>query len=295
MIVYHRPLSPGPNDRIRLVVDTSGFLGIKRVEFFYFRQGDAETQRALCVPGAGATACSVSVGAAAPGELWYNARVTGRSIDGNKVTIDAGNGFLTDVWPPAAALSDHPHAVYRLRVPAVDDGMVGVALARDPSDGTYGEEDARADIEACVYDGVFREPMYRWRSNQVGLWFARRPAYTRPYNYGWDTRCAQKPWPRELAAFGVLPDHLGHSRYDVIGVMHRWGAARSNTVGPAAVGFRDCSGTVVGYPEKRSFSSHGTQPLTFLHELGHAGFGLADEYYENDSTRNVVPGFHRIP
>jgi hypothetical protein len=291
MIVYHRPLSAGPSDRITFVVDTSGLLGIKSVKVYYFRQGDSQTQTASCVPMSGATACSVTVGTAPPGELWYTARVTGWDANRNEVTIDAGNGFLTDVWPAAAQLSAHPNAVYRLRVPAVDDGMVGVALARDPSGGAYGEQDARADTEACVYDGVFREPMYRWRNDQVGFWFARREAYTRPYSHGWDTRCAQKPWPREMAASGgVLPDQLGRSRFDVLGVVHRYSSA-GNTVGPAAAGFRDCSGVVVGNPEKRSFSSRGTEPLTFLHELGHAGFGLSDEYYEDESTRRVVPGF----
>ncbi|MEN0066210.1 MAG: hypothetical protein AAGA48_28980 [Myxococcota bacterium] len=293
LYIDHQPLNPAVGDQITFALDTEGFATTSSVTIDLIVPGPGAVVKTCTLSTAGD--CSVTEIGSSKGAGFYNATVVGTNAAGAMVTVTSGHGFLFEVGRPDNDPLTDSFAVFPLRVPVVDDGMLEVVLAHDPGRPVgYDENTAIADLETILYDYLFEDPIYRWRSTQVAFWYARRPAFTRPYNEGWDTRCGQKPFPDKLHA-GALPDGL--EQYEVLGVIHRNGGPGgvSDPIDGPTSSYRDCAGVVAGPDPLGSFSAHGQRPLTFMHELGHAGYELSDEYTEEESTRRVNPGLPPHP
>jgi hypothetical protein len=185
---------------------------------------------------------------------------------------------LREPVAPVAALAD----TYRLEV----------AWVRDPQN--HSEADFLDDLERIVYEGILKDPVYRWRDPQFTFSVTLNSGVTTSYYSGIDTRCGQNPWPREDQPF---PTELNHVA--VLAVVHRRTSTPDVEGGALARNFRDCAGTLVDNAAIRTFSVTGGitgTPIIAKHEFGHAAFGLGDEYTESDDTRRVpvppteVPG-----
>jgi hypothetical protein len=165
-----------------------------------------------------------------------------------------------------------PSTVLDLRVPVPTLGAWRVLLVRDGS--SYASDlDVWNDAQHFLYDQILVDPAWLWRDNQLAFYYLTRPGVTTDYYSAVSTRCGQDPWP----GTGTPPDVLFA---DAVGVIHRH------------TGFRDCAGLGVvttGAAPRRNFAAYGPEPRIVQHELGHALFGLGDEYWEPQSSREV-PG-----
>jgi hypothetical protein len=167
-----------------------------------------------------------------------------------------------------------------------DSYRLEVAWVRDPLNQT--ENDFLTDIERSVYDGILRDPIYRWRDPQLAFSVTGNTGVTTSYYSGIDTRCGQNPWPRQDRPF---PNQL--NQVAVLAVLHRQTATPDVEGGPLELQFRDCAGEFVGNTSERTIHTFsvtggiGDTPIIAKHEFGHAAFGLGDEYTESDETRRV--------
>ncbi len=142
----------------------------------------------------------------------------------------------------------------------------------------YADAPFLEDVEAAINGQVHRDPVLRWRSQQLAWYFYGRAGQVASVDSGLTARCGGDPWPSERLDIR-LPELLRDA--DVLGSLHRQGTEQDP--------FRDCAANHAAAPEVATFSASGFSPQTFQHELGHALFGLGDEYAEDELTRDF-PG-----
>ena len=131
-------------------------------------------------------------------ELAGDKRVKGRAYYRFTAAAAFGSDRLITLREPVIDVPDL-QPTYRVDTAWVRDPM------RDPA-GTdhYSETQFTADIETGVYEGILKDPVYRWRDDQLGFYLYSDPGFTSSYYSGFDTRCGQNPWPAEAAFRGVL-------------------------------------------------------------------------------------------
>lgn len=281
----HDPLIPQPGKtvtiRIEPDLDPASTATVQRAVAQLTETGITE-QVCAAQPG-GAFACTFTLGAA--GAKVYSARL--ELSDGTRVHTQAAYRFTALATLPADELVD-------VRVPVSapkgfrDTYRVDLAFVRDPEN--FGMDDFVLAARTATFAGILADPVYRWRDRHLGFYLHTRPGFVESYYTPRDTRCGRNPWPQDAA----LPARL--AEMEVMGVLHRK-AADSNGiegsgVAPANVAFRDCAGRSVRRTALGTFSANAAIaafPSIAKHEYGHAGFGLGDEYTEDDSTRNVPP------
>jgi hypothetical protein len=197
-----------------------------------------------------------------------------------------GSDRLVTLREPVVDVRNLP-ATYRMDTAWVRDSM----RAFPTDEEQYSESQFISDIEIAVYDGILRDPVYRWRDDQLGFYVYSDPGFTTTYYSGFDTRCGQNPWPAESEFRSTLKD------METIGVLHRYSgkSALEGTVAseppPTANTIRDCSGAAVKQEQIGTFSVRGGTAETASiakHEFGHAAFSLGDEYPESEVTRRVA-------
>ena len=139
-----------------------------------------------------------------------------------------------------------------------------------------------SDTEQFLYSQILEDPAYRWRDNQLAFYYYTYPGVTTDYYSGLASRCGQAPWPIGGSG-GNFPYYTPTEILfaDVIAVIHKNDS------------FRDCAGLGVqidGASPSRRVMAHGKRPTVVQHELGHALFGLGDEYNEGEDTRAAPAG-----
>ena len=295
VFVSHHPIRaiPGQAITVRIEPDVRDVDGaVSRGVAQLVRQSDGANELKTCdAAGDGTFACTFTL-RAADDEYVYG---------GN---IDLQNGTRVQsrtTYRFRAAASAGPNDLITLREPVkkvaslADSYRVQTAFVRDESGSSngaplYPEGDFSADIETAVYEGVLRDPVYRWRDDQLAFYQFGKPGFTSSFYSGLDTRCGQNPWPADAAFPGQLQP------MEAVGVLHRHptsGASVEGTIDPAAdlaTVFRDCAGPAVKAANIRTFSATSGSDVAQIakHEFGHGAFGLGDEYTEPNSTRNVA-------
>lgn len=225
--------------------------------------------------------------------LRYSAHIEITDSDGDgRVNADAQYQFT------AIDLDSQAVRLMPIRVPVAPRSSVrgtrfslDTILTRDPSAGAYDAEAWRDTMSDFIYLGLLRDPVYRWRSNQLAFYAYTQPALVSDYYSGRDTRCGQNPWP-ELE---FLPAPVRAA--DAIGVLHQRSASAAGGIESVGGDFRDCAGRIVSRKlttaataEMVSFSARGgdsSSARLAAHEFGHALFGLSDEYNEQTTTRQT--------
>jgi hypothetical protein len=270
--VHHEPLLPGPEEAIRIVAVAEPAPGdtVREISISFGGDGHPFARRTCS-----ATPCTQTFAAGHRSGLGiYSAQMT----DSRGRTTGSASAYYFQIG--SATSSSSPNVI--LRAPFdlyVGQRALKVLLVRNEAD--YPSQDAvRADAQTLLYDGLLADPIYRWRDNQIAVYLSAFPGSTSDYYSGLTNRCGQLPWlGRATESFA----ESAASTADAVVVLHRQS------------GWRDCAGLGVagaGAGIERRASADGRRPETFAHELGHALFGLADEYQEStgDRTARSVTG-----
>ena len=276
--VIHRPLHPDPGEAVRIIARPEG-LGGGSVSVMFTLAGGSHTvscgeadlvdgECVLELPGRDVR----------QGLGFYSAKIT----LGEQEWRSPGTYSFRIGTPPEP--DSGAARVIPLRVPVEQtDRFYGVLLVPDISsfevsfEGRMAFADFGELVEPLLYEGLLEDPVYRWRDNQIGIYATERAGRVTGYASGLSSRCGGNPWPG-LAQQGI--DVSSETRLaDAIGVLHNQG-------------FRDCAGlgSDPGGGALPHFSADVGDPLLFQHELGHALFGLADEYWEATESRRAPPG-----
>jgi hypothetical protein len=302
VFVSHEPLLPQPGTviTIRLVPDLAGDSSVSAA-FATLRQGTgAGTEKPCAAQSDGTFTCEFTLGGA-DGTATYAGRI--ELADGSRVASRATYLFSVRSTVPASTLV--PVRVPVKRVDALAEGYrMDTALIRGLGND-YDVAQFVADAHEAMFDGILSDPVYRWRDDQLGFYLFTQPGITTSYYSGFDTRCGQNPWPVER----TLPPAL--APIEVIGVLHRLATeanaaeGRAQATAPTPNTFRDCAGRVVRplavgqpVPDIGTFSLTAgltDSPAIVTHEFGHAAFGLGDEYFESNATRNTPAGLLTPP
>jgi hypothetical protein len=287
VFVSHHPLIPRPSTTllVRLSPDLPADVSVSAAKATLSDTNGAAIETRDCAPTGDIFECQFNLPSTAP-VLVYG----GRLELSNGTSVSSRTTYRFTVAP---ALPDN--RVLEVRVPVApvrslaETYRVDTALARDP-DG-YPIESFVGDVELALYQGVLRDPAYRWRDDQLGFYVYSRHALVTSYYSGRDTRCGKNPWPRDES----FPTEL--TGIETLGVLHRKTATTDGLEGrvTAPVGadvFRDCAGQAVKQDGVGTFSATAglaESALIATHEFGHAAFGEGDEYTEDQATRNVPP------
>jgi len=180
-----------------------------------------------------------------------------------EVTDSAGSQAQsadTYVFQIGLALGAEP---FPLRAPLTDvsraDSVLEVAFV--PHVDSYADvREMLADLEAFV-PVLLDDPAYRWRDDQLSLWYYPHFAEASSYYSGLTTRCGGDPWP-----YIDFPAEVLFA--DAIGVVHRQDD------------FRDCA-------SEGLFMAHASKPELIQHEMAHVLFGVGDEYSESTADREM--------
>lgn len=287
VFVSHHPILPRPDSRliVRLTPDLTSDASVSVARVTLMQSNGTPLEVRTCTAASGVFECQFALPA-------------GEAVLAYSGALELSNGDVvrsraTYRFTVTTALV--PDSLVEVRVPVArtselaDTYRVDTALARDPEG--YSIDSFISDVEQSVFDGMLRDPAYRWRDDQLGFYIYARSAFVTSYYSGRDTRCGKNPWPRDAS----LPAAL--SGIETLGVFHRKTTTSDGIEGrvTAPVGanvFRDCAGQAVKLPDVGTFSATaGVPEFTDIatHEFGHAAFGLGDEYSESDTTRRVQP------
>lgn len=267
--VHHEPLLPGPDEEIRIVAVAEPAPATTVTEVSVSFGGNGHPFERRTCPG---SPCELRFAAGhLPGLALYSAQMT----DSRGVTTRSASAYYFQIV--TGAPSAGPNVILR----APFDLYAGrrafkILLVRDGARADYPTQEAvRGDAQTLIYDGLLADPVYRWRDDQLAFYLSTTPGSTSDYHSGLTNRCGQLPWLGTLDATEDAAESAA-STADAVVVLHR------------QPGWRDCAGlgrVDAGAGMQRRASAYGRQPDTFAHELGHALFGLADEYQENTRDR----------
>ena len=260
--VLHSPLNPEPGDPIELRARA---------------EGGVEVELNLIVPGrghqqhtcAGSGTCDHTfTGARRAGGGLYWARV--RTSSGDMVRSPGAYGFTVgEIRPPAPGAA--PTRLHVLRSGSSASAALKVAFIRHGNSYPNTEFDGFLEDLEAVIEGLVTDPAWRWRDNQLAVYLLNRTGQTSDRASGEATRCGQRPF-----ITGTLPAQLAD--FDAVGVIHD------------NAGWRDCAGLADSTGGPALFSGYGGEPAVVRHELGHALFGLGDEYTESTASRTAPGG-----
>jgi hypothetical protein len=288
VFISHHPLIPEPGSQlvVRLAPDLPGDASVSAAMATLANGDGAPIESRVCASSPdGAFNCAFT--------LPEGGRVLAYSgslelSNGDTVRTRATYRFTVAAELPTDGLME-------IRVPLnrtsglADPYRVDTAWVRDPEG--YEALAFVSDVEQNVFEGVLRDPAYRWRDDQLGFFLYTKAAFVTSYYSGRDTRCGKNPWPREPTFPAAL------AGIETLGVLHRKTTSSDGVEGrvTAPVGpdiFRDCAGQAVKQPGVGTFSATTDLPESALvakHEFGHAAFGLGDEYTEPEETRRASP------
>lgn len=273
--VIHRPLHPRIGEPMRIIARPEGLEG-GSVTVSLASSGGSRTK--VCGPADlvdGECVMAMPGREVREGGGFYSAKIN----QGGREWFSPGTYAFQIGTPEPPAPGEA--RVIPLRVPLEQtDRYHAVLLVADIESFDVGFEGRVAftlfgdAIEPLLYDGLLEDPVYRWRDNQIGIYATERAGQVSDYYSGHSSRCGADPWPGLAEQGNDLSEEIDIA--DVIGVLH-------------TRGFRDCAGLGTTGGVVPHFSADVGDPLLFQHELGHALFGLADEYLEATDSRQA-PG-----
>lgn len=267
IFVRHEPLHPQPNQPVTLVAEAEPLPGrlAKTITFSFMYVGASGWQESACSNLANNECRLVFPSTNMVTHAMYNASME----DDRGNVVATPTTYVFQVGEPTGKL------IYPLRIPFHFQGKFNVVFIRDKQ--TYArDQDVWPDIDHFLHDQLLKDPGYRWRTDQFAFFYTPLAGITAGLKSGSRVRCGQDPWPW---LNGVIPQELQFA--DSFGVLHQgdWED--------------DCAGLGVGQSTtnpKRNFSAHGKKPRVIQHEMGHALFGLGDEYFFGQEQREAPAG-----
>ncbi|WP_018349724.1 hypothetical protein [Longispora albida] len=309
----HTPLWPQPNETVVITAETFSdqpegqelpARTMDEIEIWY--STDDGGTRAVDRIARGSTHTISRTAGASQSRLAYGCRAKDRNtpaVFSGWKSVQVGDPPEGRVVPVMIGDSAKRHALDVVIIPASEQAAANPfffpTVGPRMNDALY--TDAR-DPRFIAHAGAsvaqfWREQVMLERQRSVNIWFAMSGAATGALrDLMTDTDGDRRPdtLARDTTGDGIpdgdgIVDYCQHERPYLARFEYGWANARAilhppRVPNPPLATYRDCA-----YGGVDSIFSSGDAAYTFVHETGHAGFGLSDEYCCDAGNRQVDP------